>query len=52
MPVLIEHIICESFVEKQQGATTDKVLDLVTKTKFQFKIMKFVVNFEKLVPGS
>ena len=27
---------------------TDKVLGLVTKTKFHLKIMKFIENFEKL----
>ena len=33
------------------GNPTDKVLDHVTKTKFHFKIMKFVANFEKIVLG-
>ena len=32
-----------------RGNPTDRVLDLVIKTKFNLKIMKFVANFEKLV---
>ena len=35
-----------------RGNPTDKVLGLVTKTKFYLKIMKFVANFEKFVLGS
>ena len=31
------------------GNPTDKVLDLVTKTKFHLKVIKFVANFENLV---
>ena len=35
-----------------RGNSTDNVLDLVTKTKFHLKIMKFVANSEKLVLGA
>ena len=35
-----------------RGNPQDKVLGLVTKTKFHLNIMKSVANFEKLVIGS
>ena len=46
---LIQHPRCYPLRLPPRGNPTDKVLDIVTKTKFFLKIMKFVANFEKLV---